>query len=64
MAQLPSRVPVGLQGGRIGELPAEREHGVHRHVRATRPGIQSENGEPRHGGETGPEDRRRCQKAS
>jgi len=57
MAQLPSHVSVGLQGGRIGELPIEHEHGVHRRVRTTRPGVQSENGEPRFGGETGPEDR-------
>lgn len=63
MAQLPSRVPVGLQSGRAGQLSAEPQHGVHRRVRAARAGVQPEDGQRRHGGETGPADRRRYQEA-
>lgn len=51
MAQLPSRVPVGLQGGRAGQLPVEHQHGVHRRVRAPRPGLRHEDRRPRAGGQ-------------
>jgi len=59
MAQLPSRVPVGLQGSRAGQLPAELQHGVHRRVRASRAGVRPEDGRPASGGQAVPEDGRR-----
>lgn len=61
MAQLPSRVPVGLQGGRVGQLPVELQHGVHRRVRPARAGVQPEDGQRQPGGETVPQDGRRHQ---
>jgi len=42
LAQLSSHVPVGLQGGRAGQLPAELDHGVHRRMRLPRVGVRSE----------------------
>lgn len=61
MAQLPPRVPVGLQGGRIGQLPVELQHGVYRRLRSARTGVQPEDGQRQPGGETFPQDGRRHQ---
>lgn len=63
MAQLPSRVPLGLQSGRVGQLPAEPEHGFYRLVRATGAGVQPEDCEREPGGKAVPEDGRRYQRS-
>jgi len=61
MAQLPPRVPVGLQGGRAGKLPVKLQHGVHRRVRPARSGVQPEDGQRQSGGEEVAQDGRRYQ---
>jgi len=63
VAQLPSRVPVGLQGGRAGQLPVKLQHGVHRRVRPARSGVQPEDCQRQSGGEAVTEDGRRHQTA-
>jgi len=63
MAQLPPRFSVGLQGGRVGQLPVELQHGVHRRMRTARSGVQPEDGQRQSGGEAVAQDGRRHQAA-
>jgi len=42
LAQLPSRFPVGLQGGRDRRVPAEHDHHVAGPVRQNRMGVRPE----------------------
>lgn len=44
MAQLPPRVPLGLQDGRTGQLPAELYDRFHRFLLQDRLGVRSEDG--------------------
>jgi len=43
LAQLPPRVPMGLQGGGIGQLQVQLHHRVHRPVHQSRVGLRPEN---------------------
>jgi len=43
LAQLPPRVPMGLQGGGIGQLQVQLHHSVHRPVHKSRVGVRLEN---------------------
>lgn len=49
LAQLPPRVPLGLQGGRAGRQPAQSHDRLHRLLRAPRLGLRPQDGGARHG---------------